>query len=115
MKDFDDFVGKTVALYGVDNNCFKIGFKETTHVFEAVEDPEDGYRSCMQSIEIKDPEGLVFFKRPLAQVEIQDAEGIDGYDFTDEDGHVWLTFGTDNDDCYYPLFVFRWQAKEPTG
>ena len=114
MKEFEEFAGKTVALYGVDNNCFKIGFKKKTYVFEAVEDPDDGYRSFMESIEVKDPEGLVFFKRPVARAEIRDSEQYDGgYEFVDDDGHVWLTFGTDYTDSYYPYFVFAWRAKEP--
>tara|TARA_Y100000310_G_C20125841_1_gene553567 strand:- start:51 stop:242 length:192 start_codon:yes stop_codon:yes gene_type:complete len=29
-----------------------------------------------------------------------------------EYGHVWLRFGTDNTDDYYPYFVFRHVPKE---
>jgi hypothetical protein len=119
MIDFDTFVGKTVDLYGVDGNCFKIGIEGNTLVFEALEDEDDGYRSCMGSVEIKNPEGLIFFDKPVARGTVRENESsiadLEGYSIVDEDDHEWLVFGTNYMDSYYPCFVFAWQAKDPNG
>jgi hypothetical protein len=35
-----------------------------------------------------------------------------GVRFVDvKDGHVWLRFGTDNTDDYYPYFVFEYKPR----
>jgi len=33
---------------------------------------------------------------------------------TDENGHVWLTFGTDMNEELYPLFVFTYDPAQTT-
>jgi hypothetical protein len=105
---FDKTVGRWYDFHGVDNNRFKLGKR----VFEAIEDPDDGYRSYLGSVERTDGDGI-FFPLPLARVKVsefeQDRER--GYSFTDKDGHVWLVFGTNSDDDYYPCFFFRYQPK----
>jgi hypothetical protein len=111
MKTFDDMIGTEVKFYGVNCNCFKIG----KQVFEAIEDESDGYRSYLQSVEITKDE-LVFPRRMLSWVKILEWEDdYDGnyYKFTDvKDGHVWLRFGTNTTDDYYPWFYFEYQPKE---
>lgn len=106
--EFDKTVGKWYDFHGVDNNRFKLG----TRVFEAIEDPDDGYRSYLGSIERTDGEGI-FFPQPLARVKVAQFsdDNETGYSFTDKSGHVWLVFGTDNVDDYYPCFFFRYQPK----
>lgn len=104
-------VGKTAKFYGVDNLCFKLDRK----VYEAVEDEDDGYRSYFGSLEVVDVGDLIFFKRALATVEVQawndcHSEGIALVDV--EDGHVWLRFGTDYIDDYYPVFFFTYQPRK---
>lgn len=104
-------VGKTVGFYGVDNLCFKLGRK----VYEAVEDEDDGYRSYFGSVEVVDANGLIFFQRALATVRIEewaegDSEGIALVDV--KDGHVWLRFGTDYSDGYYPYFFFTYEPRK---
>jgi hypothetical protein len=89
-------------FYGVYNNKFKLG--ET--VFEALEDPDDGYRSYLSSIELINYKGI-FSKRPFALVKVQEYE--DGIRLIDDNtGHVWLKIYTDNSDDYYPLFKFEY-------
>jgi hypothetical protein len=105
---FEKTIGRWYDFYGVDNNRFKLG----TRVFEAIEDPGDGYRSYLGSVERTDGAGI-FFPHPLARVKIA---GFDdgterGYRLTDKTGHVWLVFGTNTDDNYYPCFFFRYQPK----
>jgi hypothetical protein len=101
-----------LPFYGVDNNFFKIG----DDFFEAVEDEDDGYRSCMDAVVIcaGGEYRHNFFKTPVANV-----KAVEGDEETikliDESGHVWLEFGTDHSDSYYPSFVFRYSAKAPAA
>lgn len=109
MDALKELVGTTHGLYGVDGNFFKLGKK----VFEAKEDESDGYRSYLDSVEVSNKEGLIFFKRQVAKVEIVkfDTNSFNGYLLRDSSGHVWLEIGTDNCDDYYPYFVFTWHPK----
>ncbi len=102
---FDDLIGKKMKFYGVDNNCFKLG----NQVFEAVEDEDDGYRSYLDSVQLLDTDRLIFFDRPLDTVQVVD-QG-DWFILLGKDDHVWLRFGTDYADDYYPMFVFEYTPK----
>jgi hypothetical protein len=107
---FDDWLNGTYSFYGVCHNEFKLN----DQVWEAIEDPDDGYRSYLGSIEKKDSNGI-FFPDPLAQVHLthEDNGNRDVYRLTDmNDGHIWLEFGTDDTDDYYPYFVFEYHPKE---
>jgi len=95
------------SFYGVDNNYFKLG----SIVFEVVEDPDDGYRSYLGSVPIVNYNGI-FHKRPLANVKYLSSG--DMHYLTDENGHVWLAFGTDTEEEYYPLFVFSYVPAQTT-
>lgn len=44
--EFYNLIGKTFKFYGVDGYCFKLG----KTVWEAIENPDDGYRSYLDSI-----------------------------------------------------------------
>lgn len=129
--DIDNFCGKPFPFHGVDNNRFRLGGT----VFEVFEDPDDGYRSYLDCVVIdliasgrKD----IFFKHPLATVVLEELteEGSDQYYKDDyyygddgkphlyqlrdvEDDHIWLFFGEDAYDRYYPFFVFRYTPKKP--
>jgi len=107
---FDDVVGKTFKFYGVHDTFFKIG----QHIFEAIEDEDDGYRSYLDSVETRKDEKLVFLGRSFATVTVEEkCNGcFDGYVLRDTtDDHIWLKFGTENTDDYYPYFVFEYQTK----
>jgi hypothetical protein len=103
----------TYGLYGVDVNCFKLSYGGETMIFEALEDPEDGYRSCLKCVErpgIAREHGLVFPNAHVALVSIRKVSDgyFDGWEFFNGD-HVWLKVGTDNCDDYYPYFVFQYE------
>lgn len=105
-----DLVDTTREFYGVDWNQFKLGDK----VFEAKEDPSDGYRSYLGSIEVVNSDGT-FFKTSLDQVKVieKDTGYFKGYELVSmKDGHVWLKVGTNNNDDYYPYFVFNYSPRE---
>jgi len=98
-------------FYGVDNTHFKLG----AQVYQAVEDEDDGYRSCLQEIEVVskadvEARNLVFPKRPVDTVRVVTDEDFTSLIST-RDGHVWLKFGTDVSDDYYPVFIFQYEVR----
>ncbi len=103
---------KTFDFYGVCDNHYKLNDK----VWLALEDPDDGYRSYLKSIEeVSDYTGI-FFPEPLAKVVVISVSenNFSGYKLIDvEDNHVWLIIGTDDSDSYYPMFIFNYQPKAP--
>ena len=119
MKHFIALVDTVVDYYGSDaaENTFKID----DIVFKAVEDPDDGYRSYLGSIDYTKDTNSIFFRKPLAKVKIvsfdEDCfddyhEGCKGYRLIDiKDKHVWLEFGTAKYLDYYPMFIFRPRPK----
>lgn len=113
-------IGGEFDYYGADGAEHE--FKIDGIVFRVLEDPQDGYRSCLGVIEYSpDQSRGIFFTQALARVRLEqyDRDGVwgdsdRGYALVDvDDGHVWLEFGTDNYSDYYPIFVFRHWAKPP--
>lgn len=99
---------KTYLFYGVAGNFFRLN----DMVFEAVEDPDDGYRSALDTIRVANSDNLIFLKLPLAEVKICEASAtqtFDGYEIFDvETNHIWLTVGTQDANDYYPMFTFNY-------
>lgn len=115
---FENLVGQTVEFYGVDCNTFCIKPKDSDrrYAFEAMEDVQDGYRSMMEEIAPATIKGHIFFGTPIASVIIQEDNEIDGYRLIDTTvDHIWLRFGTDHTDTYYPCFTFEYNALENAG
>jgi len=115
---FDSLVGFEYDFYGVDDLTFCIGLDGKRCAFEAIEDPSDGFRSYLECVEVSLKESLsrIFFGAPLGRVLIERTLGYDlrGYSLTDVDtGHVWLRFGTDETDDYYPIFTFVYRPRAP--
>lgn len=128
------FAGQTLPFYGVDNNMFKLGDK----VYHAKEDPDDGYRSYLDTIEeTTPPSNSIFFKQPVAHVRVErfDHNGDDyvpgymsddnqelghpafgGYRLVDaQTGHPWLTVGTNFQEDYYPSFHFHYNPPRDSA
>jgi hypothetical protein len=99
---------KTFQFYGVCQNCYKLD----NVVWEAIEDPSDGYRSYLQSIELKENVGnLTFSFNPFATVKVEPDYECNGWKLVDvKDDWVWLRVGTDFD-SQYPIFVFKYTPK----
>jgi hypothetical protein len=118
---FLSLLGGVVDYYGADGG--ENEFKIDGIVFKVLEDPEDGYRSCLGTIEYSAASNGIFFPNPVARVRIEAYEDeprgeeystgtCEGYKLVDvNDGHIWLEFGTDNTNDYYPYFVFRHMPK----
>lgn len=122
--DFDKFIGCEASFYGVSDNKFKLG----SVVFEAIEDPQDEYRSSLDGIIIDsidsiddyiDSEGNLFSDKKIANVKIIELNGyhdrdnywreLDGYGLQDiKNGKLHLVIGTNNSDDYYPSFTFEY-------
>ena len=118
---FLNLIGAELEYYGADegDNAFKVD----GIVFKVLEDPDDGYRSYLSTIDYTDEHNSIFFRSPLALVRIEtyDVTAEDeylnqanqGYRLVDViDEHIWLQFGTHNYDDYYPMFIFRHSPKE---
>jgi nicotinamide mononucleotide adenylyltransferase len=109
------FVGGAYDFYGVDNNTFCIGSGQSRMALEAVQDPDDGYRSyfgCFATSAVD----KIFFRSPIARVVFRALEEktweegmFRGWVLEDvETGHRWLKVGTSNTDDYYPCFTFEY-------
>jgi hypothetical protein len=109
---FNSLVGYEYDFYGVDNNTFCIGIEGRRCAFEAQEDPEDGWRSHLATVEVSTTDH-VYFQKSLGRVTLEFYQDyfFDGYVIRDvATGHEWLKFGTDNTDDYYPLFIFAYRT-----
>ena len=100
------------AFYGVDGLFFKLD----DTIFEAVEDPDDGYRSLWGFPRPVPDDGYIFFREPVDMVRIIESPlpGLEGWLLVSvRDGHVWLALGTDVTEDYYPSFTFRYTPRGP--
>ena len=109
----EHLVGREFDFYGVNNESFALD----DQVYTAVEDPDDGYRSCLDSVVAEhDLMTMVFSRRSLGRVRVTEEDTKDAYGdgvmtwrLTDVDtGHCWLEFGTANYDDWYPCFFFSY-------
>lgn len=100
-------VSKVLKFYGVCTNTFKLD----DIIWEAVEDPSDGYRSMLAELRrVSDVSKLTFAKEPFVEVQCRRAteDDFDGFELFDSAGHVWLKFGTAQASDYYPTFTFEY-------
>lgn len=110
--DIEQLQGQVFDFYGAEDNVFKLDDK----VYEAIENPDDGYRSYLGSTEVLGDHNFIFYRTPVAKVKVVmvDYDSFVGYKLIDvDDGHCWLSVGTNHTDDYYPMFVFRYEAKSP--
>lgn len=99
----------TFKIWGEDEQCNFIKFTLDGVTYTAIENPEDGYRSCM--------ERLTIATYPC-KTEIPDTEVVGRMDPDNKDtlitfidcntGKDVLCVGTDYSDSYYPSFVYSW-------
>jgi len=87
--------------------------------FEALEDENDGYRSMLEELREVPVENYIFFQTPIALVRVEEIkgpmtkhDGFYGWQLVDvKTQHVWLRFGTEEEDCY-PQFIFRYMIDK---
>lgn len=105
-----DMSNKSIQTYGESfEDCEVINFVLDGKTYTAVENPEDGYRSCMS--EIKESEELVS-NMFIGQEVVGKMRDDDTYETNDvlelidiNTGKTILAVGTGNTDDYYPYFV----------
>lgn len=121
-KWLETLIGVDLDFYGAESQAFKVDGV----VFEVLEDPDDGYRSHMAGVFARSEKGYNFYSKPFATVRLEkidveerddySCERMHGYKLVDTaDGHIWLTFGTEWYDDYYPMFVFVYTLKSDTS
>lgn len=90
-----------------DAECVK--FILDGKVYVATEDPEDGYRSCMKSLELSNEKMSPNFPDTEVDVVFQNDENAELCHFiATQNGNEVLTIGTDYTDAYYTVCVFRY-------
>ena len=105
----DKLVGKTFKFYGAFNNYFKLD----RTIYEALENPDDGYRSFLEHVMAVNKKVSGFFKQPIAKVKVVEDDYIKGWALVDiKDDHVWLEMGTGDWDDWYPYFMFAYHPKK---
>lgn len=123
--DMESLVGKHF-LTGVDESrqniekwsgfedCQCINFTLDGITYTAIEDPEDGYRSCLDAIIISgiklsnifEPIEVLVSYRTISREYGNGCEILDFFDV--KNGERILEIGTDNTKDYYPCFVASW-------
>ena len=107
-RDFDSFVGAhqlSGVWGGVDGECW---FILDDVIYRAVEDPDDGYRSYLSSVEAVD------FPKPHNSFPSVDVVGIMEQSgepiikfYSVTTGRIGFELGTNYSDDYYPYCVMR--------
>lgn len=104
-----DLSVEKVENYGVTEDANVIRFTLDGKTYTAVEDPTDGYRSCLEKIFVEDVSLNNKFPavKVLARKKASDTwSNNDTLELIDVlTGKVVLEVGTDNHDDYYPSFV----------
>jgi hypothetical protein len=111
VLDAVDMFSESIKQYGTHyEDCSIIRFRLDGTVYTAIEDPSDGYRSCMDRLFASPNEPVANVFPPIKV--IGKKKGNDRWDINDVlqltdavTGLVVLEVGTDNTDDYYPSFV----------
>jgi hypothetical protein len=112
LSDISGFYKLSGVSRESDNDGETIWFRLNNRTYVATEDPEDGYRSCLGSIEIVN----VLPKFTFLPIEVKcvyvsstDREVVEVYDV--KTNKMILEVGTHNIDDYYPGFVASWDPQ----
>lgn len=111
MLDAVDFSNECVKAMGGDfEDSQTMRFRLGGVVYAAVEDPEDGYRSCMRELIVGDGPMTNTFT-PVKVVGEYKSENADILRLVDAvTGQIVIEVGTDHSDDYYPCFVANFNA-----
>ncbi len=108
--------------YYIDEDCQVCRFRLDGVVYMAVEDPEDGYRSCMRELFI-DESAVMKNTFPPVEVVATHINEMSDYEAADilrivsmaKDGGIILEVGTGNTGDYYPFFVADFRPENIPG
>lgn len=102
------------------DNCNYVKFKLDGVTYMAVEDPDDGYRSCCRDLEIVNEECKISLPNILVECKMRDdfhdsilgTEENDILEFYDVgNNQMFMAVGTGNTNDYYPYFVFEYTPE----
>ena len=102
------------------NNCNYVKFRLDNVTYMAVEDPEDGYRSCCNELEIVDEECKTKLPAILVECKMREDSNVTGWRKEKNDilefydavkKQMLMAVGTGNIDDYYPYFVFAYMPE----
>lgn len=111
-----DYGSKIVSRYGDEDDSEYVTFILDNVAYTAIEDPEDGYRSCCDDLIVNpcgtihnafDPVEVVCKMRENDDYEVNDV--LEVYDVKTE--KLILAIGTMNTDDYYPWFEFEYNPE----
>ena len=93
-----------------------ISFRLDGKIYTAVEDPSDGYRSCMKHLVLDKGRRIANRFAAVQVLAIKKRSSVyhdnDTLEFIDVlNGKTILEVGTDNSDDYYPTFVARFSPE----
>ncbi len=100
-----------------EDDCNYVKFRLDGVTYMAVEDPDDGYRSCCRELEIVDGECRTSLPGIIVECKMRDdvhddiwgTEENDILEFYDIDNkQMFMAVGTGNTTDYYPYFVFEY-------
>lgn len=120
VLDAVDFSSEQVKTWGnYFENCQVMRFRLDGNIYVAIEDPEDGYRSCMRDLAIAEDELMknVFVPTKVIgrykdRVFYNESDILELVDVGT--GKVVLEVGTDYTDDYYPSFVASFLPENMT-
>ena len=109
-KKFQRFIGNHIlnaVQYGKNGNGI---FVLDGVTYEAVEDPDDGYRSYLDEVKVAEPIAALY-NVPVLVVPIEDPDK-DGIVFIDKRNmRPVLSLGTDFYEDYYPCYFFDYTPQ----
>ncbi len=121
LLDAVDFSNEQVKTWGEQyEDCQVMRFRLDDHVYVAVEDPDDGYRSHMNDLTIAEDATMKNTFAPVRVIGRHREKGSYGdvddvLELIDVDtGNVVLEVGTENTNDYYPCFVAAFHPEAMT-
>ena len=109
LSGVDFLVSKMETYLDRYEDCEVVNFILDGVTYTAIEDPEDGYRSCMKEINVSDAAITNNFPGQCVIATMRPDEDYEKNDILDlidaVTGKVVLSVGTENTDNYYPYWV----------
>lgn len=104
---------------GENDNCNYVKFELDGITYMAVEDPDDGYRSCCRELKMVDEECKISLPGIFVECKMRDdfpeiygIEENDILEFYDVgNNQMFMAVGTGNTNDYYPYFVFEYTPE----
>jgi hypothetical protein len=110
-----DFESSNQQVYNdLYRDCEIVNFVLDGEVYTAIQDPDDGYRSCMGEIKKSDVKVSNMFKpcKVIGQMRVSDLYKCEIIDFVDVyTNKIILSIGTEALDDYYPCWVAEFSPE----